>query len=658
MVPTSQIPFISSTHGAERRNQRNISKRDLQAAVKYGTCQEGYPRKNGEPTWRFTHANIVHITSDTKQREITSWVEQLPFEIVNISPRMQKQYDESKKRNAEEPSLITSHTVFIIDKSSSMRESDIDGHRTRSRGAYYNLAEEYVSNQLHPWTRDTLGGNNIRHTDVISIVEMRSEPALVLYYEPISWILYNKLVELASIGDVRISNCSGHGNYYESIQTALCLLARNDHSKLALSLYFFTDGRPSDFNDQEGRVAHSSPEKILNLLRQFAVRYKERFSFHAFGLGTNVFDVLEQMVAVVRAAGALAKFGNGGRDLLALCDSLTSIVASTTSMTSMMSRIHTKTETRATSAVEKEEYDPRAPFDRRDWNFFNMTEKDCEVIRSELKYVWAHGKWGPQWEDKPLFAPDANGFAVKKKFFEKGAERIVFEMMEINAMGNPVGPQLVAKDSKFLVKYARTKFHEVFVRTQMKAANLAQKFNAKLDHKGIDRLIPRIQFLPCCIYNCNMASTVYLAEKRLNPERYKKWNDNTGRIDGIMRANLTYAPEPIPKRITEFAAGGLSTFQEEGEDEDYEDEDETGELLPRTYLKSEEDARLEERILDVDILQAFSHWTYVYTKRSVLVCDLQGELTFTGAEPFFELTDPCIHSILRDESMGYKGFGR
>jgi hypothetical protein len=37
---TSNIPFLSSVHGRERRYQRDISKRDLQSAVKYGMKEE------------------------------------------------------------------------------------------------------------------------------------------------------------------------------------------------------------------------------------------------------------------------------------------------------------------------------------------------------------------------------------------------------------------------------------------------------------------------------------------------------------------------------------------------------------------------------------------------------------------------------------------
>ncbi|KAJ1482862.1 hypothetical protein T484DRAFT_1802619 [Baffinella frigidus] len=48
-------------------------------------------------------------------------------------------------------------------------------------------------------------------------------------------------------------------------------------------------------------------------------------------------------------------------------------------------------------------------------------------------------------------------------------------------------------------------------------------------------------------------------------------------------------------------------------------------------------------IRDIDIPQAFSHFTYIYTKRKKLVCDLQGVLNEACTPPLFELTDPVIH---------------
>lgn len=41
MLATSDMPFESSLHGRERRAQRDVTKRDLQAALKYGTKERG-----------------------------------------------------------------------------------------------------------------------------------------------------------------------------------------------------------------------------------------------------------------------------------------------------------------------------------------------------------------------------------------------------------------------------------------------------------------------------------------------------------------------------------------------------------------------------------------------------------------------------------------
>jgi len=208
-LPTEEVPFISSTHGRERRSQRNIAKRDLQAARKYGVCESGYPhRTTGEPTWKFTHAHITYITDSSMEREITSYVEPLPFEVVQISPRAQQSYDEAKRRLAADPGSITSHTVLIMDMSGSMLKADVDGHRTRARGAYYSIAEEFVSADLHPPQMETVAGNEKRYTDVVSLIEMRADATIVFECEPPSWILYNRLVELSVH-----SSPSDHGNY-------------------------------------------------------------------------------------------------------------------------------------------------------------------------------------------------------------------------------------------------------------------------------------------------------------------------------------------------------------------------------------------------------------------------------------------------------------
>lgn len=57
-------------------------------------------------------------------------------------------------------------------------------------------------------------------------------------------------------------------------------------------------------------------------------------------------------------------------------------------------------------------------------------------------------------------------------------------------------------------------------------------------------------------------------------------------------------------------------------------------------------------MLDADILQAFSHFTYtVHTMRVQIVCDVQGSLEVFNHSATFLLTDRAIH-----RSDGFKRF--
>src|SRR5690348_12337989 len=68
--PTSEGTLLSAVHGRDRRLLRNIEKRDLQAAKKYGVRK----RLRNKRRWSFTYADIVYITEDDQIAEVTSYV--------------------------------------------------------------------------------------------------------------------------------------------------------------------------------------------------------------------------------------------------------------------------------------------------------------------------------------------------------------------------------------------------------------------------------------------------------------------------------------------------------------------------------------------------------------------------------------------------------
>lgn len=172
----------------------------------------------------------------------------------------------------------------------------------------------------------------------------------------------------------------------------------------------------------------------------------------------------------------------------------------------------------------------------------------------------------------------AAGIMVKDKFFGEGAERIVFAMTEIDESGASVGVPLVAKESRFEHdnRSGRDGFHFNFMMTQKAAGKLAKKFNARLDMLKVDRSIPRLTFLECFVYSGDKLHVQYLAEKRLNPQLYRKWNNNAGGVDGVIRKNLDFVPIPVGAATAAAGVRDLGALQEDDEDED-EDEREDDE---------------------------------------------------------------------------------
>jgi len=113
-----------------------------------------------------------------------------------------------------------------------------------------------------------------------------------------------------------------------------------------------------------------------------------------------------------------------------------------------------------------------------------------------------------------------------------------------------------------------------------------------------------------------------LVEKQLDPNKYTKWNDNCGTVDGKK------APEI--ETVGELSRGTFGILEEGDEEDESDSEDEYEENTEDDHIRLE------------DIPQAFSHFTYRYTKRKLLVCDLQGVLN-NSSQPLFEMTDPVIH---------------
>jgi hypothetical protein len=182
---TEEITVLSTLHGKSRRYLREIDKIDLQAAVKHGLKEPGFPeKKSGLPRWKYTFGNIVYITDHTSRVEVTSYKEAVSIQPAPISQAMIDRHMEVKQILQDEPQLCTSHTIVVLDQSGSMNTADVNGFRNRSQATYGSLALDYVAELLCQQV-DPPG------VDTLTLIEMNDKGNLIYQREPIDWLLQN-----------------------------------------------------------------------------------------------------------------------------------------------------------------------------------------------------------------------------------------------------------------------------------------------------------------------------------------------------------------------------------------------------------------------------------------------------------------------------------
>ena len=498
---------------------------------------------------------------------------------------------------------------------------------------------------------------------------MRTESTIIFCTEPVTWILYNKFVTLAEAKDAR-----GHGCYQFAFPMAFQLLDKFDHAKCANCLFFFSDGKPSDASLPHSHPFHDKQfqSSLETLLLNKSAIYKDRLTFTAFGFGKNKYDfeIMRSLVAMAKLGGANASFGNSFDNDEALRLLLTSTVTSLTATRTQLSRLTLgqHVDSREKTNAKKSEFTAIS----NAWEIYDPT--DYDIQRRVFDYLEdENGKYRPQWVDAPFEHQSAVGITVSKEYFGEGAERIVFKMSEIDVDRKLIGRPLVAKESLYQhkrqdIKHLRS-FHKGFAKTQRRAALIADKFNSKLDSLGVSKAIPRIHFLSCSLYSCiskeSGKSICYLAEEQLDPKQYIKWNDNSGHIDGVAHINeVNYEAEESTNQTSFAPSGSRLDAVAEGDESEDESEDivdanqETvaGQFSVSLNLASERILALQDRVLESDVPQAFTHWTHRNRQRTEMVCDLQGELKMSTFGPVFQLTDPCIHSF--ENKYGKTDHGR
>lgn len=624
---SSAATLLSCEHSRQRRAERLVSKRDLQAALKHGSRVAS--RNSKGLAWKYTFADVVFIVDQSLTKEITCWAKPgagLDVEKQHITSEMVSAHQAARIRLQNNCSW-TSHTVVVVDQSGSMRKTDLAGGATRSDAVWLTLAIDFVAKHIEAGTATAM--------DVVSVVSMGAESEVLIDRQPHDWLLFNKVVDL-----LRTQEPTFEGNYVPALDAAERLLLSNEFGACVLTLFFLSDGKPSDRLPKNTNTKESGASCMMTgfvkLMSQcidsLSSRFGRRLSVITVGFGGpgEDFRVLEKLAERPAQFGCISHFFSAELNVAALGAAFSSISSSLNSTKTELTAVGGSSQ-RAVRDVRRQARDTVGKDTRpnSDWRVYMMGQG----WRGERR-EWV--PTGPQkgWSDIPPISRDAHGVALKANYFGEGAERLVREFREVGLDGAFVGLPLVAKESRFQADVASTdpehliNFHRTFCDTQVRASRLAAVFNNKLAQlpRYNRKTTPTINFLECTVYvvdDISLGRTGFLVEKQLDPTKYKKWNDNQGFVDG-------QAAVPAGALEALGAGGALGALIEEDEEADSDEEE------------APQPGDDDEICID-DIPQAFSHFTYRYTQRKVLVCDLQGVLSSSSTDPCFEVTDPVIH---------------
>ena len=665
---TSLITVLSSEHGQMRRQQRDISMRDLQKALKHGTRTRTWGDR-----WKIEYDGIVFITDATQRCEITSYPAPLAEAPLDLAQRQ----DHEKARHVllHKPEMSSTHTVLVVDNSGSMAIHDIDLYRCRQTAAYTMTALEFIAEQMFNGT-----ANN---RDLFSLVEFSQTATVVLTREPVSWVLYNKLLarrdsrtyeerERAKRSDLQGSN----SNYMPALDQAENLLAMGNHETCALNLYFLSDGAPTDARSH-GYTPEAMKRKLMDRMETIATRFGKQLNVQLVGFGSRLsdFSTLESMAHAVNVALGDAKANFFYCDKMAnqIRNTASSLIASSTlTRTALMedaaaARMGGGGTSRRTIRNVVSENDPT---EKSFWRYFpivdhfqyNPVHRDFAhypglpfgCLRDENKNEAISYRRNP-----PPY------LAIQSGHCGRGAERLAFRCRLVNSASstNFVLGAMVAKETKLVERTEENvAFHKGFCETQDLANHLAQEFNVRL--RALPEYnrytTPLITFLPCSVLLLRdnqwpNGERGVLVEKMLDTDKFqwKKWNDNAGSVNGVaapMDVDMELAKIQHGIGALSLGAIGEEEEEEESDDEDSDDEEGDGHFFQDSnragashYIEPMNASTTRTEDDPSKYLQAFTHFTYLHTNKKVMVCDLQGIYNTDTVPPRFELSDPAIH---------------
>lgn len=648
---TSVITILSSEHGRLRREQRDIDKRDLQKALKHGSRKKAWSDR-----WIVEYDGITFVVDRLMRKEVTSYPS--PLATAPVSSEDVEAQERTKELIASRPELCHSHTVFVIDNSGSMATHDLDLYRCRQTAAYTMTALEFVAEQLFNGT-----ANN---SDVVTLIEFKDTAHCVFVREPVSWVLYNKLLARRDTRDFRERESAKfqdvylcHSNYGPALDEAEKVLNIGNHETCALSILFLSDGAPTDARQlcftPQGANKYLE-EKVITIARRFEGQLS--MTFVGFGSEIQNFETMSRMADSAKRiiGGDHAQFVYCSKMVNIIGSAVSSLVASTTVTRTYLLDKGASSLTRMKRTDVSSESDTR---EANRWKFFRISahyvynprmvegfEPNNDIPKGALDKKQIH-EGMPHREGPPQF------LAINEHYFGKGAERIAFRchMCDNPSMDSFVFGEMVAKETNEVGRVEeQINFHRSFLETQELAAHLAAEFNKRLQAlPSYDpSRTPQLNFLSCSVLVVHDETWPgglrgVLVERKLDTDKFMwtKWNDNAGGVDGRRGHNPIDVEYEFQQMKRSISGPDVCSTIAEGDSDDDGDDDDSADGASMDVGDGEKDSP--EGANYSDYLQAFTHFTHRYTNKKVMVCDLQGVLNTETIPPTFELTDPVIH---------------
>lgn len=426
-----------------------VQRPNFRLALRYGTKESaGWDPTTLKRRWKYTHAegntrNIVYITDETSTRMIKSYPERLLMHSAMLTEAHIGAYKAARKRLQQNPSLITSHTVLVVDQSSSMEKEDVavdapglsggQELESRTKAVFRMLALDFVGKQRL--------ASESSDTDLVSLVLMHDSPTIVFDREPSGLVLYNKFVSLHYRG-VPYSK----RNYLPALNKAEELLNLQCHPGCALSLVFLSNGQPHD--PIGGEVGDFEAVKFLlgRRVYKLAEKFGQQLSFSAIGFATRHQDlsVLQGMAAAANQAGAQGSFHGAGLTSHALGTSIARSVSSLAVTMAKQALVVVPGHGRQprnlpcveVNAASSSSGQPASATGEpgNGWVMYSKGVDRLEFSPPAATREKRNGGENCSWVSVGLSSRDANCIAMQRHALSEGAERLVFGLQVNTAL--------------------------------------------------------------------------------------------------------------------------------------------------------------------------------------------------------------------------------